>query len=83
MRRFILVQPALDSVGGHYYDFAVRLLSAVERAGYQPVLAAHRRCGPGGHLFPASWRIIPVFAQAEGRMRPPRREFARAIFAAP
>ena len=83
MRKFILVQPALDSVGGHYYDFAVRLLSVAETAGYQPVLAVHRRCGSFGHLFPAGWRVIPVFAQAEGRMRPPRREFARADLRGP
>lgn len=75
MAKFVLVQPALQDVGGHYYDFAARILPEVETLGYQAVLAVHRDCRhPDG--FPATWELVPVFRRAESRMRPPRRRWS-------
>ena len=41
--RFVLVDPSIVSVGGHYLEYAVRLLEAVGRnSAYQPILATNR-----------------------------------------
>jgi hypothetical protein len=73
--RFILAQPGLKSVIGHYFEFASLLLSCAETEGYEPVLAVHRNFQSVQH-FPAHWRVLPVFARAEGRMLPPRRTYS-------
>lgn len=43
LARFVLVEPAIVDLTGHYYEYGVRLLQAAERAGYKPVLATNRR----------------------------------------
>lgn len=75
MSRFILIQPGLKSLTGHYHEFAVLMLNCAQAAGYEPVLAVHRQCRSMAS-FPPGWRVLPVFARAEGRMLPPRRSFA-------
>ncbi|HJT30633.1 MAG TPA: hypothetical protein VJ783_01105 [Pirellulales bacterium] len=44
MFKFVLIDQSLTDVGGHHYEYARRVLGAAESAGYQPVLAANRKC---------------------------------------
>ena len=60
MSRFILIDHSLKGVGGHHYEYAAHVLRAAERAGYQPVLATHRRFRGGGD-YPRHWPTWPLF----------------------
>ncbi|MCS7010655.1 MAG: hypothetical protein NZL98_04750 [Anaerolineales bacterium] len=57
MSRFILIDQSIIDLSGHHYEYAVRVLSAAERAGYTPVLATNRRFKP----LLAPWRVYPVY----------------------
>jgi glycosyltransferase involved in cell wall biosynthesis len=76
MPKFFLIQPSLQQVGGHYYDFAVALSTSAEAAGYEPVLAVHRNFQDSDQ-FPDTWRAEPIFERGEAYMRPPRRTLIR------
>lgn len=72
MSKFFVLQPALRTVGSHYYEYAMPLLPWIERAGWEPVLAVHRKFrDPNG--VAAEWNVVPVFAQGEAWSRPPKR----------
>jgi len=46
MAKFILIDHSIIGVGGHHYEYAVRVLNAAKKAGFEPTLAANRNCGP-------------------------------------
>lgn len=57
MSRFILIDQSIIDLGGHHYEYAMRVMSAAERAGYTPILATNRRFEPSS----APWRVYPVY----------------------
>jgi hypothetical protein len=58
MPKFVLIDHSIVDVGGHYFEYAVRVLSAAEEAGYEPILATNRRLRDIGS-YP--WRVFPVY----------------------
>lgn len=60
MVKFVLIDQSLRSVGGHPCDYALHLLRAVERQGYTPVLATHRKFRRKDSL-PMHWEVLPCF----------------------
>ncbi len=66
MPRFILIDPWLDGVGGHNYQYAIDILQAAADRGYQPLLAANERFrDTTGHH---AWPVQAVFRyQASSR----------------
>ena len=60
MPQFVLIDHSLRSVGGHHYEYAVHVLREAETAGFEIVLATHRRFQDHSHL-PATWQVLPVF----------------------
>lgn len=61
MARFVVLDHSLTRVGGHHYEQAVQVLRAATSRGYQAVLATHRRFKQQ-KLLPASWQVLPLFA---------------------
>lgn len=55
--QFVLIDHSITDLGGHHYEYAVRVLNAAQRAGYMPVLATNRRFKPSSAL----WRAYPVY----------------------
>jgi len=43
MSRFILIDQSIVGKGGHYYEYALRVLTSAEQAGYTPTLVTNRR----------------------------------------
>jgi hypothetical protein len=60
MPNFVLLDPCLHSVGGHYYQYAQDILTTAEQCGYRPVLALRREF-PATEAFRPTWRIFRVF----------------------
>lgn len=58
MPKFILIDHSIVDVGGHYYEYAARVLRAAEAAGYESVLATNRRLRVDGAI---SHRVLPVY----------------------
>ena len=58
MRRFVLVDHSIAGLAGHHYEYAMHVLRAVERAGYQPVLVTNRKFQINGDL---GWPVLPLF----------------------
>lgn len=58
--RFVLIDHSLQNLGGHHYPYAYSVLQAAQRAGWQPVLATHRRFRDHSAL-PPDWQILPLF----------------------
>lgn len=59
---FLLIDHSLKGVGGHHFEYAAQVLSAADEAGFQPVVAAHRRFRKHGD-WPRHWQVYPVFRQ--------------------
>ena len=87
MPKFVLIDPSLQAVGGHHFEYALHLLRAAEQAGFEPWLAPHRKFREQSEL-PANWRILPVYQRGMYSKRrvladggslalPRRRGFAR------
>ncbi|HQU46067.1 MAG TPA: glycosyltransferase [Pirellulales bacterium] len=69
MPQFVLIDPSIAALGGHHYEYAVRVLRAAEQAGFTPVLAANRAfLGTG----PLPWRVLPAFRYGFFGPPPPR-----------
>jgi hypothetical protein len=76
--RFLLIDPSIEDLRGHYHDYAVSVLQAAQEAGYQALLATSRRFRPGGdHPWPVyrqfeyglwSESLRSVLAPALGRL---------------
>jgi hypothetical protein len=58
MPKFVLIDHSITEVGGHYYEYAVRVLRAAEEAGFEPILATNRKLRGIGRL---PWRIVPAY----------------------
>ncbi|HEX7446496.1 MAG TPA: glycosyltransferase [Pirellulales bacterium] len=68
MPKFVLIDHSITDLGGHHYEYAVRVLRAAEKAGYDAVLATNRRLGArhtsqgaSQPIVPATWRVAPVY----------------------
>jgi hypothetical protein len=59
---FLLIDHSLKGVGGHHFEYAAQVLAAADEAGFQPVVAAHRRFRKHGD-WPRHWRVYPLFRQ--------------------
>ncbi len=60
MPKFILIDHSLKGIGGHHYEYASHILRAAEKAGFQVVLATHRKFRSAGG-FADRWQILPIF----------------------
>jgi hypothetical protein len=60
MSKFILIDHSLDGIGGHYFEYALHVLKAAERAGFEVVLATNRRF-QGSDKLSRYWTIRPVY----------------------
>ena len=63
-RQFVLIDPSISDTGGHYYEYAVHVLNAADRAGYRTYLATNRSFAgalesPGSEA--PSWSIHPAY----------------------
>ena len=45
MPKLYLIDHSLKGVGGHHFEYAVQVLEAAERAGYEPILAVSEYLG--------------------------------------
>ena len=61
MPKFILIDQSLRDLGGHHYPYAHTVLSAAQRAGWQPVLAVNRSFRERAAL-PVAWRVHSLYA---------------------
>jgi hypothetical protein len=61
MPKFVLIDHSLKDLGGHHYPYAYSVLAAAQRAGWQPVLATHRRFAQQDAL-PPEWRVHALYA---------------------
>ena len=60
MARFVHIDHCLCRYGGHEFDYAVNVLEAAERFGFEVALATNRQfCDHA--LLPARWPVYPVF----------------------
>lgn len=60
MPKFVLIDPSLQAVGGHHFEYALHLLRAAEQAGFEPWLATHRKFRDLAEL-PEHWRVLPLY----------------------
>lgn len=58
MAKFILIDQSIVDLGGHHYEYAVRVLEAAKAAGYSPVLATNRKFAATTAL---PWPTIPEY----------------------
>lgn len=57
-KTFIVCDPNIVQVGGHYLELAIRMLHAVESAGYRPVLMTNKNFSAD---IPEGWQVVPTF----------------------
>jgi glycosyltransferase involved in cell wall biosynthesis len=69
MRKFILIDPSITELGGHYYEYAVRVLEAASRHGFEAVLATNRQAR---RLGLGAWRVVPAYRYGFFQPGPPR-----------
>lgn len=60
MRKFVLIDHSLKDIGGHHFSYAREFIAAARRAGFEPILATHRRFRDGGTLA-SGCRVLPLF----------------------
>jgi glycosyltransferase involved in cell wall biosynthesis len=58
MTKFILIDHSIIDVGGHHYEYAMRVLQAAQEAGYTPILATNRKFGNKESI---PWDVYPVY----------------------
>lgn len=58
MRRFLLIDHSIRHSGGHYFDYARRVLDAAARSGFEPILAVNQDFQLNGKQ---NWRVNPVY----------------------
>ena len=46
MRKFILIDQSIKDSGGHHLEYALRVLSAAKKLGFQSILGTHKDCSP-------------------------------------
>jgi glycosyltransferase involved in cell wall biosynthesis len=69
MRKFILIDPSIRELGGHYYEYAARVLGEAGRRGFEAILGVNR---DARDLESGSWRIVPVYRYGFFEPGPPR-----------
>jgi hypothetical protein len=60
MPKFVLIDHSLKDVGGHHFSYAREFLAAARRAGFEVVLATHRRFREAEALA-RDCTVLPVF----------------------
>jgi hypothetical protein len=60
MPKFVLIDHSLKDIGGHHFSYAREFLAAARRAGFEPVLATHRRFREAEALA-RDCPVLPVF----------------------
>ena len=58
MRQFVLIDQSIRGLTGHHYEYAVHVLGAAAKAGYQPLLAANRKFATQAEK---NWRVFPEY----------------------
>ncbi len=60
MAKFVLIDHSIRGIGGHYYEYAIHVLQAAQRAGYDSVLVTNRQFEiPADEGAP--WPVLPLF----------------------
>tara|TARA_Y100001933_G_scaffold158329_1_gene156646 strand:+ start:2318 stop:4141 length:1824 start_codon:yes stop_codon:yes gene_type:complete len=67
MRRFILIDNWLDSVGGHNYQYAMEILQAAADSNHKVVLATAKSFANKMPALPETWRCFPIFKYSWNR----------------
>src|SRR5688572_26061753 len=62
MSRFVLIDHSLKGVGGHHFEYATHVLAAARRAGFEAILATHRKFSPSAARL-ADCPVHPLFRQ--------------------
>lgn len=75
MPKFVLIDHSICDLGGHYYEYAARVLHAAKDAGYEPILATNKKF-QAPHPLP--WELLPVYRYDFFQPDPPR--VARTVF---
>lgn len=57
--KFVLIDQSIASIAGHHYEYAVHVLEAAQRAGYEPYLATHQRFAKSPHKAP--WKTYALY----------------------
>jgi len=60
MPKFVLIDHSLESIGGHFYEYAIHLLTAAQAAGYRVVLGTNQRFRKQKGV-PSDWTVFPIF----------------------
>lgn len=60
MPKFVLLDPSLHGIGGHHLEYALHVLRAAEKAGFDPWVATHRKFREIDK-FPPHWRVLPTY----------------------
>ncbi len=58
MAKFVIIDGSIIDLQGHYYEYAIRVLEAAQKAGYTPILATNRRFERDGSI---PWEVYPVY----------------------
>jgi len=59
MKKFIIIDHSLCNLQGHHYECSISVAEAAVRAGYQPIILAHKALSRS--LLSTKIRIMPVF----------------------
>ena len=60
MPKFVLIDPSLQGIGGHHFEYAAHVLRAAEQAGFEPLLAANRKFRDTVEL-PPHWHVVSLY----------------------
>ena len=60
MSKLFVLDPSLNDVGGHHYDYDFHVVCAAEQLGYQTILATHHTFAHQ-HTLPDSCQVLPLF----------------------
>jgi glycosyltransferase involved in cell wall biosynthesis len=60
MPKFILIDHSLQNLSGHHFEYALHVLTAAERAGFEPWLIAHREFQRPPEM-PAHWSVKSAY----------------------
>ena len=83
MRQFVLIDQSIRDLTGHHYEYAVHVLGAAEKAGYQPILATNREFTGQGEN---NWLIVREYEfgfwakPSKEQHRRPQAEWIRRIW---
>ncbi len=58
MAKFVLTDHSIRNLAGHHYEYAIHVLRAAERAGFEPVLVTNRKFKQSGDV---PCRVVPLY----------------------